>query len=203
MKVLLPESIDDVTLEQYQKYQELLKREDLEQYPFNKRKLAIFTGIKMNIANQISIKDINEMIAQIDTALEQTVVFKQRFFIDDVEFGFIPNLDKICGAEYFDLDKYSSEVEELHRTMAILFRPITDRDSFGNYKIKDYNGTEELCDVMKLMPLSVVNGALVFFSSLSNELLNYIQRYTREEQVREEKLQDTLASGDGMQPSMN
>jgi hypothetical protein len=94
MKLLLAESIDDITLEQYQKYQELLKREDLEQYPFNKRKLAIFTGIKMNIANQISIKDINEMIAQIDKALEQTVVFKQRFFIDKVEFGFIPNLDK-------------------------------------------------------------------------------------------------------------
>jgi len=203
MKVLLPESIDDITLEQYQKYQELLKREDLEQYPFNKRKLAIFTGIKMNIANQISIKDINEMIAQIDLALEQTVVFKQRFFIDKVEFGFIPNLDKMCGAEYFDLGKYSTEIEDLHKTMSILFRPITEADGFGNYKIKDYNGTEELCDVMKLMPLSIVNGALVFFSSLANELLNYIQRYTKEEQAKEAQHQITFANGDGTQPLMN
>lgn len=203
MKVLLPESIEDITLEQYQKYQELLKRNDLELYAFNKRKLAIFTGIKMNIANQISIKDINEMITQIDIALSQTVVFKQRFFIDDVEFGIIPNLDKMCGAEYFDLSKYSTEIEDLHKAMAILFRPIIDKDKFGNYKIKEYNGTEEFSDVMKIMPLSVVNGCMVFFSSLANELLNYIQRFTKEEQARDQQLQITFANGVGMQPLMN
>jgi hypothetical protein len=109
----------------------------------------------------------------------------------------------MCGAEYFDLGKYSTEIEDLHKTMSILFRPITEADGFGNYKIKDYNGTEELCDVMKLMPLSVVNGALVFFSSLANELLNYIQRYTKEEQAKETQHQITFANGDGTQPLMN
>ena len=56
---------------------------------------------------------------------------------------------------------------------------------------------------MKLMPLSAVTGALVFFSSLSNELLNYTQRFLEEEQAREDKRQTTLKSGGGMQRLTN
>ena len=42
---------------------------------------------------------------------------KPTFFIKDVEFGFIPNLDKITGAEYFDLSKYGQDNETLHNLM--------------------------------------------------------------------------------------
>lgn len=203
MKVTLPESINDITLDQYQRYILLSKREGLDDFQFNQRKIAIFTNLKTQEVVNVKKKDIDDMIIQIDKALNQTVEFKNRFFIDDVEFGFVPNLDKMTGGEFADLSKYGTDIENLHYVMAILFRPITKFDSFKNYKIDIYRGTEGMTEIMKLMPLSVVNGALVFFSNLSNELLNYIQRYTAEELAKENPHRTILSNGDGMQPSMN
>jgi hypothetical protein len=202
MKITLPESSADITLLQYQKYYDLLQR-DLDIYQFNQRKIQIFTGIKPNEFKAIKQKDLEDMIIQIDKGLETPAQFVNTFFIDDVEFGFIPNLDKITGGEYFDLSKYGTEVETLNNLMAVLFRPIKNKDAFKNYSIVDYLGTAEWADIMKLTPMNVVNGALFFFLNLSTELVNYTQKYMRGEQVREKSQVTTLKSGDGMQPSMN
>lgn len=202
MKITLPESSADITLLQYQKYYDLLQR-DLDIYQFNQRKIQIFTGIKPNEFKAIKQKDLEDMLIQIDKGLETPAQFVNTFFIDDVEFGFIPNLDKITGGEYFDLSKYGTEVETLNNLMAVLFRPIKNKDAFKNYSIVDYLGTAEWADIMKLTPMNVVNGALFFFLNLSTELVNYTQKYMRGEQVREKSQVTTLKSGDGMQPSMN
>jgi hypothetical protein len=202
MKITLPESSADITLLQYQKYYDLLQR-DLDVYQFNQRKIQIFTGIKPNEFKAIKQKDLEDMLIQIDKGLETPAQFVNTFFIDDVEFGFIPNLDKITGAEYFDLSKYGTEVETLNNLMAVLFRPIKNKDAFKNYSIVDYLGTSEWADIMKLTPMNVVNGELFFFLNLSTELVNYTQKYMQVEQVREKSLVTTLKSGDGMQPLMN
>lgn len=202
MKVLLPENSSDITLLQYQKYYDLLQREGLDEYQTNVRKIQIFTGLKPIEIESLEQKDINEMLAQIEVALNSPVAFVDRFFIDDVEFGFVV-LDKITGAEYFDLSKYGDNVETLQNLMAILFRPIKDKDSNGNYSIQPYNGSAEWAELMKLTPMNVVNGALFFFVNLSNELVSYTLRYTEAEQAREKSQASTLKSGVGMQRLMN
>jgi len=83
--------------------------------------------------------------------------------------------------------------------MAVLFRPIKKKDVLNNYSIINYEGTERYATIMKYMPLSVVNGSLVFFSSLANELCNYTQKYMTGEQLKEKKPQTTLLNGGGMQ----
>ena len=201
MKIILPESINDITLFQFQQYDELLKREDLDEYNFNKRKIQIFTGIERNRIDLVSSVDYKMILTQIDLALNQTVEFKPTFFIKDVEFGFIPNLDDITGGEFSDLSLYGMDVESLNNVMAVLFRPIAKKDSFDNYSIIPYQGTKLYADVMKHMPMSIVNGALVFFSSLANELCNYTQKFMREEQARENQQVTTSQSGDGTQLS--
>jgi len=205
MKIKLPEHGGDITLLQYQKYYELLQREGLDEFQTNQRKVQIFTGIKPNEFALINQKDIEEMLKQIDLALETSVEFVKTFKVDNVEFGFIPNFDKdkITGAEYFDLSKYGNDVETLHNLMAILFRPIKSKDSFGNYSITNYNGTSERAEIMKLTPMNAVNGALFFFVNLREELLSYTLKYMEEEQARENKRQTILKNGDGMQPLTN
>ena len=185
MRITLPESIADITLEEFQKYNTLLDRTDLDAEQFNKRKVEIFTSLERNQLDKISQKDYEEIIAQIDLALNQSVEFEATFKIQGVEFGFIPNLDKITIGEYRDLSIYGKEVNDMHKLMAVLFRPIINKDAFGNYAIINYEGTEKFANIMKYMPLSIVNGALVFFSSLANELMSYTQRFMQEEQVKE------------------
>jgi hypothetical protein len=200
MRIKLPEHSADITLLQYQKYYDLLQRDGLDENQMNQRKVQIFTGIKPNEYKLIPQTDIEDMLKQIDIALETPFEFVKTFKIDDVEFGFVPNLDKISGAEYFDLSKYGADVETLHNLMAILFRPIKDKDSLGNYSIVPYLGTSEWADIMKLTPMNVINGALFFFVNLRTELLSYTLRFMEEEQAKERLQVTTSKSGDGMQP---
>ena len=176
-----------------------MERTDLTPDQFNKRKVEIFTGLERNRLNLISQKDYKEIVEQIDIALNQTVEFKPTFFMEDVEFGFIPNLDKITAGEYRDLSLYGVDVQEMHKLMAVLFRPIKKKDIVGNYSIINYEGTERYAAIMRYMPLSVVNGALVFFSNLANELVIYTQRFTEAEQLKAEQQATTSKNGDGMQ----
>ena len=200
LKLTLPEHIGDITLNQYQRYDKLqsrLKDEEITLREFNKLKLNLFAGVPYRSIEDINQKDIESLMLQIDTAISQDCKFVNRFELNGVEYGFIPNLDEISNAEYFDLNEYGAEVETLHKLMSILFRPIKKSDSFKNYTIKKYKGTSKTADIMKETPMNVVNGALVFFSSLSNELQIFIQRYTAEELAKVQRLPTISPNGDG------
>lgn len=184
MKVILPENQSEITLEQYQRYVKLLERTDLDIYNFNRRKLEIFTPLTFKDTENVTQVDFEFCLNQIDKALNEEVEFKNRFTLGGVEFGFIPNLDEMTTAEYVDLNKYTNTADTLHYLMAILFRPIINKDSFGNYEIQNYQGTKEYFEIMKKMPLSVANGSLFFFINLSTELQSYILKYTKEVQKK-------------------
>jgi hypothetical protein len=204
MKIQLPENIKDITLAQYQRFEKLneqLNEEELSIRDYNKRKIDLFTGIPYHKVDNVSEKDLKEVMAQIDKALEQDVEFKSVFTHNGKEFGMIPNLDEITAGEYFDLDKYGVDVETLHNLMAILFRPVTRSDGFGNYEIETYEGTSKYAEQMKNISMDYVSGVLVFFCHLSNELERSITKSTVEAQAKEAKQQNILRSGNGMRQS--
>jgi uncharacterized protein YeeX (DUF496 family) len=200
MKIQLPENIKDITLAQYQRYEKLnkqLNEDELSIRDYNKRKIDLFTGIPYHKVDNVSEKDLKEVMAQIDKALEQDVEFKSVFTHNGNEFGMIPNLDEITAGEYFDLDKYGVDVETLHNLMAILFRPVTKSDGFGNYEIETYEGTGKYAEQMKGISMDYVSGVLVFFCHLSNELERSIQKSTVEAQAKDNKRQTILQNGNG------
>lgn len=205
MKITLPENISEITLRQFLKYEELQAR-DLDAYNFNKRKINIFTGIPVSQVDNIRGVDAERILNQIDTALNTDAEFVNRFTMHGIEFGFIPNLDKMTLGEYADLSKHGVDKDSLHNLMAVLFRPIVRKELVRQnifnriflknknnkaevkYDILSYNGTEEYAEFMKDMPLSVVNGALVFFYNLANELQEATQNYLTEELQKDQKL---------------
>ena len=204
MKITLPENIADITLSQYQRFETLntkLTEESIGLEEYNKRKINLFSGIPYRKIENVAHKDLKEVMQLIDDALNADAPFENRFTMNGIEYGFIPNFDNISTAEYVDLSKYGAEVETLQNLMAILYRPIA-KESVSMYDIKAYDGTAEHAQAMLDMPMNLVNGALSFFFHLSNELENYILRSTREALAKKEQA-TTLASGVGMQPSMN
>ncbi len=213
LKITVPEHIGDITLDQYQRYEVLNQKYREKEYTPNeyiKRKVELFSGIPYQRVEHANHKQLEELIKDIDKALDEETPFKDRFFIQDVEFGFVPNFDKITAGEFFDLNKYGSEIDEgkgippdtLHNLMAVLFRPIKNSRKDA-YSIIDYNGTEKYAEVMKHMSMNIVNGALVFFCNLSSELLSFIQKSTREAQAKAETQATTSANGVGTVHSMN
>ena len=179
MKVNLPENISEITLNQFQRYMELVER-DLDIMNFNKRKISIFTNIPFKELDNITAVDFERLNLLIDTALNTNVVFQPTFKINDIEFGFIPDFENITLGEFADLEKYGENYKTLHNSMAVLFRPIKEKAN-KRYSIESYKGTDKYSEIMKSAPLNIVNGAVVFFLNLANELENYILKYSKEE----------------------
>ena len=203
LTITLPENISDITLGQYQRFLKLNQREGLSEFDYNKRVVEIFTELRFSQVDKISQKDYEEIIVQILEAFNKDEAFKDHFTVNDITFGFIPNFDKITTSEFVDIQKHGIEEENLHKLMTVLFRPIKEKDYLKNYSIEAYRGNDDYAEVMKLMPMNIVNGALGFFLSLAKELQNSIQRYTNRELMKAIKQQTTLASGVGMRPSLN
>ena len=170
MKVNLPENIEDITLDQFNRYMDLIER-DLDIMNFNKRKVSIFTNIPFKDLANIKAIDFERINKQIDIALDTPAQFKPTFKLNEKEFGFIPKLDDITAGEFADIEKYQVDKKDLHKVMAVLFRPIKEKVN-DRYSIENYKGTEEYSETMKQMPLNIVNGSLIFFLNLANELEN-------------------------------
>lgn len=196
MKLTVPEHLGDITLFQYQRWVNLNDEKDLYQ------KIHIFTDLPLDYCKGIKTLDAKRIGGAIDKALNFSTEFKHRFTMKDIEFGFIPNLDKMTFAEYTDLQTYANNTADLHRLMAILFRPIYKKDG-EKYAIMQYDGTEEYAQIMLHTPMNIVNGALVFFLNLANELHDSTQRYLLEVLLREAEQKSTSRLSVGMQRLRN
>ena len=98
--------------------------------------------------------------------------------IDNVEYGFNPNLSDMTFAEFVDLDNYLSEPwKNMHKIMAILYRPIISQNK-KKYKIEEYDSTKCLLNAKKFktsLSVATVNGASNFFLTIAGEYLNVLQ----------------------------
>ena len=179
MKITIPTDISDITISQHKKYLKLKKREDdITPNEFNKRAISIFTNLPYHTIEKIKVSDYLVLVEDIIKALETPALFKNKFELKGIEYGFITNFDEISQGEWIDIIEYQKDENEINKLMAILFRPIVKSDPFGNYEIKSYTGTGERATLFEDMPMSIVNGALGFFLTLSSELKTHIQRST-------------------------
>ena len=203
MKITIPENIKDITLRQLQDITLFASKEGVTELQVSHEKIRVITGIDLSTAT-ISQNDFEDLIESIDKALNTPADFQKIFKMNDIEFGFHPNLNNMSSSEYYDLMEYGDNTETLHNLMAILFRPLDGKDKFGNYKIETYEGTEESKELMKDMPLNLVNGALVFFFNLSKQLRLNIHKYLKEmEAKREKKHRSFFGIGGGTRHSLN
>ena len=183
IKIQIPESIEDITLEQYIEVQKLMDR-GLDEVSFMERVVMLFSGVSKRDIKKIDVKDYTMLGESLALALNTKSEFKDRFTLNGVEYGFIPNFDKITQGEYIDLTSTDLENDSLPTVMSVLFRPVSKSDAFGNYSIEPYDASRERIEIMKGAPMNVVNGALVFFWSLAKELKNYTLKST---EVQEEE----------------
>ena len=183
----IPETLRDIKLSQWQRYIEILeKNKDAELTGFLEKKLlGIFCGVELKDIDRIGLSVFDNTIQHLSNILNSKPELVKTFKMtgtDDVtvEFGLIPNFDKMSYGEFVDLEKYLFVDKDLHRAMAVMYRPVKLK-SKGSYLIHDYKGTEYLAEVMKSTPLDVALGARVFFYRLATKLSNFTMAYTLKE----------------------
>tara|TARA_R110002020_G_scaffold130809_1_gene292540 strand:- start:20 stop:691 length:672 start_codon:yes stop_codon:yes gene_type:complete len=176
-KLLVPENLSEITLEQYQKFIKI-SEENKDSLFLQQKMVEIFCNIDLKQVLNIKYNSIKKITKHLNNLFEQKPSFIPTFKRGELEFGFIPKLDDMTFGEYVDLDTTLNKWKTMHKAMGVLFRPITLKQN-GKYLIKQYDNYDNY-DMQK-MPLDVVLGSLVFFWNLSKELLNHIPTYFKKE----------------------
>ena len=164
--IKLPESARELTIEQYQKF---LKVEGDQTFTLLKA-LEIFADIPLKVAHAMRADDVLAIANDILTMVSVEHPLTRRLSFRGQEYGFVPNLEEMSFGEYIDLDTYLSDMQMLHKTVGVLYRPIV-KEKGDYYEVEPYNGTDGFSD----FPLDVALGATLFFYRLSNKLLKSTQ----------------------------
>lgn len=176
--------IDDITLGDYQK---IMIKEDVKEEDF----LKCFLKLTQKELNKLTQAEVDVHLSDIKTFLESEPELTTNFKLNGVNYGFIPKLDDITYGENLDITKYIGEYGSMHKAMAVLYRPISQRIG-DRYLIEEYTSSYIYAEKLREMPLRVALGALVFFYNLTNELLSYTLRYLKQEIVTDSALRKTL-----------
>lgn len=197
----VPTTLNDITLGQYQKYIKVVDENEGADEFLNKKLIEIFCNITLRDVEQIPMVEAEKVISVLGKAFEEQPELIRHFKLLDVEMGFIPKLDDISLGEYIDLENSISDWQQMHKAMAVLFRPVNFK-SKDKYTIAPYSPNEDIQNLIKEMPLDVVMGAMVFFYDLGKELsiatLNYMEK-EMEKSPQTSPLKETLAqSGVGI-----
>ena len=177
LEISIPTELNEIKLSQYQAFLKIAKDNDDMEF-LNQKMVQTFCNIDLKDVAEIKYKDVLEITASIGRMFNvQSHKFINKFKLGGVEFGFIPDLDDMTFGEYTDLDSYIGDWDNMHKAMAVLFRPIKKKGLNNTYEIEKYNGSITYSEVMKHAPLDAVFGANVFFYNLGNELLKSTMTY--------------------------
>lgn len=186
LKISIPKDLSGITLDQYQRYLAVAKNVEGENNEFlNLKALEIFCGLTLKDSYNLPVSMFESVLERLTNVFEEKNDLVRRFKMTGsdnvtVEFGMIPNLDKISFGEYVDLEKYISDWSTMHKAMAVLYRPIiSGNDQF--YGIEPYEGSEKWAETMRDSPVPVALGALVFFYRLGIKLSKYTMNSLVEE----------------------
>jgi hypothetical protein len=150
--------------------------------------IKAMSDIPKRYAKALRLSDVSTILSKVATiqALDKGA-FEHIIRIDEVNYGFHPNLDEITLGEYADIEHFIGDdyMKNLDKIMAVLYRPITKRNG-QQYSIEAYDGNiEGRVKILKKMSAKQVQGALVFFWSFASVLLKSIQLYLMEVNLKE------------------
>jgi len=176
-KISVPESYADIPLRDLQKIRGLEGDEEFVAI----KVIEILTGITGKEVLQMRKSDRDVILGLISDALSvETTKLIKRFTYDGIEYGFNPNLNEMTYGEFVDLETYQSDFKNIHKMLAVLYRPIVKSyDTY--YTIEDYAGSAKYSGVMQNIPSHIALGCLVFFYALGKELLINSLRSLEEE----------------------
>tara|TARA_R110002050_G_scaffold66786_2_gene144709 strand:+ start:429 stop:1070 length:642 start_codon:yes stop_codon:yes gene_type:complete len=195
----IPTKLKDITLSQYQQWLKIAEGQEMNLF-LQQKMIEIFCGISLKDALNIRATDVDEITDSISKIFTEEAAFIKKFELNEKEFGFIYDLDKITLGEFADLDKLT-EWETMHKAMGVLYRPIVFSKK-EKYLIEDYESSIKYD--MRKMTLDIVFGALVFFWNLKKEYLNLIQKFLVKGELAEyqPELKDSVKNMGGLVPSM-
>ena len=142
--------------------------------------LAALTDIPKQLVKELSLSDVAVIMSKIgELQAKQDTKLKRIITINEVEYGFHPDLDSITLGEYADIEQFIKNGidKNLPELMSVLYRPIKLKKN-DIYIIDSYDGDIRLrAEEMKQMSAEQVQSALVFFYTLGKVLSEIMPSY--------------------------
>jgi hypothetical protein len=186
IEITVPTSLNEITLEQYQKFLKIAE-ENPEGNFLNAKMIEIFCGIPLSDSYKLKMSSVSAIIDILNDMLSVTPNHVEKFTLNGVQYGFIPDLDEMSLGEYIDLDNNIISWAEMHKAMNVLYRPIKIKKG-DKYSIEDYDVSNP--EALKDMPLDAAIGAVFFFLNLGLELSKHTILYSNLEEM--EDIQEQL-----------
>ena len=203
VKITVPDSLKDIPLHKYQRFHKVLevnKDASFDDLFIQEKILQIFCDLPLSDALKYRKSDIDKVTEMISKTLEQKPNLVLSFKLGDTEFGFIPKLEDMTFGEYIDLDNSIGDIQNLHKAMAVLYRPIKQKIK-DKYLIEEYRG-DNYHEAMKHTPMDAVVSSMLFFWNLGIELSKAMIVYLQEaEDLTQEQI--SVLNGDGINQYMH
>ena len=175
IKVKIPADYASITVKQYADFNSA--KNDIE-------RLASISNLTQKEVEQIPIQHLPVLLEAFnDTLANESAKFFETIAIKDKDFGFIPDLYEISMGEYADISTWASDVHtNIVKIMGTLYRPIDKRVGKKYTIVPHSKENRELFEsYIEEMTLEQFNGAMLFFSTLLNELNNTSLDYLEKE----------------------
>ena len=197
--IKIPTDLNEIPLKSYQKFISVVDKSNDDEFICHKM-IEIFCGLRLRDVFEVRWKDVQDIAIHMTQLFKNKPEFQKSFTIQNIEFGFIPDLENMSFGEYIDLSNNINKMDTFHKAMAVLYRPIKFKKG-DKYEIEKYEGSANYAEVMKFAPLGIVLGAKVFFWNLTNDLLKatsiYLEKMTKKQMTfhKENNLEN---NGDGI-----
>tara|TARA_R110002095_G_scaffold3257_1_gene10783 strand:+ start:84 stop:683 length:600 start_codon:yes stop_codon:yes gene_type:complete len=153
--------------------------------------IAALSDIPKQLIKELALSDVANIMSKVaELQQKQDTKLKRIIEINDIEYGFHPDLDSISLGEYADIEQFIKNGidKNLPELMAVLYRPVKEKKN-DIYIIDAYDGDIRLrTEEMKQMSAEQVQSALVFFYTLGKALSEILPLYLMEK-LKETKMQ--------------
>jgi hypothetical protein len=194
MEINIPTSLKDITMRQFMAFEKSGKTDD--DYIIH---LCDFANPKL-----LPRKEYTEIVTLLKEVMASDVIHYKIFKHDGIQFGFIPDLDKITANETIHIEEFLKTPDNWNKALSVFYRPVTKRkrnwfkrNAEDLYDILPYQEGNAFEKLMLDVSCTYYLGAMVFFYNLGNDLLKYMQDYSKvmEEKVAKKKNVSTKNGG--------
>lgn len=202
IQITIPESYADVSVKQYKRMMSEIKDVE-EETEIAIRAVAALCDLDRKVLNHAPVHEIAKCIEAITWLIQEPDITKSEiplqktFYLNGVEYGFIPNWTKLTVGEFADIESYTSDTYgNLEKIMAVLYRPVTQKKADESYSIEAYEPHHTKQENMLNCKMNVVIGAMVFFYHIGREFVKDTHRYSKSQ--KNKKKTQSIQSGGGM-----
>jgi len=177
IKINIPDSLENVNLASGIVYHKVMKIAGLKSMEKVIQLIASLNDLDVNDVRKLPIKEIDKVGAQIlnvflDKGDDYDIGHYAIIEIDGIKYGLEPNFNRMETGAYIDItqDILPNIEENLHKLMAVLYRPVIgplegDGYSTTTYSKEDSKDVEKRADLfLEKMPYSTVKAVVNFMS---------------------------------------